>query len=1049
MNKIRLLFLMLSLVFSQFISAQELNVSGTVTDTSGEPIPGVNVVVKGKDQGTATDFDGNYSIRVNPGSMLVFSSIGYQTVEKPVKSGGVINVTLKEGASQLDKVVVTAMGVKKNEKALGYASQQVKVTDLKQISQNALTNLQGQISGVQINQSSGAAGGGVDILIRGVKSLDPSVSNQPLIIVDGIRVNNDIIAGDVKPTTGSNAPSSSEQFSFSNRAIDINPDDIESINVLKGAAAAALYGIDAANGAIIITTKKGIKGKPQFTLTTKFSASKVNKYVELQDKWREGRHKISKITQDPNNPNVNANQVNGYGAQKGYWLVNGATYSFHTWGPEYGDDPTMTFHDIYRDFFSTGINNNVNFSVRGGADKYNYFLSLGDNISSGIVPNTDFNKLNVRIKADYQLTKKFNLEVSSAFTNSNGKLPNNGDKSIMSSMSYWSPTIDINDWILPDGKQKNYTPYWIDNSRYFAEKSNLQTDVNRIITSANAKWDLSDKFNINYRISNDNYVDARNRFVPADLDVGTQVKGFVINQNIRFNSLNSLLLASYKYALNDDMKFTFMGGNEITKQKRISETQKGETLILPYLNNISNAENFYSFSKAIGKNRVGVFGEVDFAYKDKLFLTLTGRNDWSSTLPKKNRSFFYPSFNVSYLVTDLLDKENKILSFAKLRFSWANVGKDAPEGILGTKWALSNYPTNSGSSGGLYPYTIEGDVNLRPENQRTTEFGFDFRFLDNRIRLDYTYYNNLNTDLIARIPVSSTSGKRSIWKNAGSLTNVGHEILLSGRWIDKSDFNWTTTVNWSTNKGKVTHLPDEIESIIYASSGYAGVMSMVKEGDAPGTLYGYKWKYNDNGERIIGSNGLPTIDTSEKVIVGHAFPDWVGSITNSLTYKKLNLSFMFEYKKGGDSYDAGQRNSIRDGTIKITEQRYENVVLDGVQDDGNGGWKANETPVFIDENYYRSSSHYNRASEILVQDASWVKLRNISLTYTLPKQWLKNTFIHKAQINASGSNFLIWTPFRGFDPEGSQFAAGSNTYGFTGLNIPLTKTYSMGLKVNF
>ncbi len=1052
MNRIRLLFTMLTLLLVQFSFAQSLNVSGKVTDASGEPIPGVNVVVKGKNIGTATDFDGNYSIRVNQGDILVFSSIGYKTVEKPVSGSGNIDVVLKEGASQLDKVVVTAMGVKKKERALGYASQEVKVSDLKQVNQNALANLQGQVSGVQITQSSGAVGGGVDILIRGVKSLDPSVNNQPLIIVDGVRISNDIIPGDVKPTTGSNAPNSAEQFSFANRAIDINPNDIESINVLKGAAAAALYGIDAANGAIVITTKKGIRGKPQFTLTTKFSASTVNKYLELQDKWREGRGGISKITLDPNNPNINATQARGYGEAKGFWLINGATYSFHTWGPEYGDDPTITFHDIYRDFFTTGINNNVNLSVRGGDDKYNYYLSLGNNSSSGIVPNTDYNKTNLRIRADYQLAEKFNLEVTSLYSHSNGNLPNNGDKSIMSSMSYWSPSIDVNDYLLPNGRQKNYTPFWIDNPRYFAEVSNLATVVDRIIVSANAKYDISNDLSLNYRFSVDNYVDARNRFVPADLDVGTQVKGFIINQNIRFNSLNSLLVANYDYKLNDDMKFNFLLGNEVTTQNRISETQKGETLILPMLNNISNAENFYSFSKEIGKNRVGVFGEVDFAYKDKLFLTITGRNDWSSTLPEANRSFFYPSFNVSYLITDLLDKKNKILSFAKVRFSWANVGKDAPEGILGTKWAISNYPVNGGgSAGGIYPYTVEGDLNLKPENQRTTEFGFDLRFLNNRIRLDYTYYDNLNTDLIARIPISLTTGKTSIWTNAGSLKNTGHEILLSGRWIDDNDFSWTTTLNWSTNKGEVTDLPKELEEIgiTYASGGYAGVESKVYEGDAPGTLYGYKWKYNDNGDRIIDSNGLPVIDLDEKVVVGHAFPDWVGSIKNTLNYKSLSFSFLLEYKKGGDVYDAGQRNSIRNGTIKITEQRYEDVVLEGVQDDGNGGWKANETPVYIDENYYRNSSAYNRAGEILIQDASWLKLRNISLSYNLPSKWLEKTFIEKIQLNVSGNNFLLWTPFRGFDPEGSQFSAGSNTYGFTGLNIPLTQTYSFGVKVNF
>ena len=1050
MKKFKLL-LWVFLGFMQTGFAQNITISGTVTDPAGEPIPGVNVVIEGTKDGTSTDFDGKYTLVTQPNVALVFSALGYQTQKKKVNNSGTLDVVLKESSDQLDKVVVTAMGIKKKEKALGYAAQQVKVDDMDQINQNALANIQGQVSGVQISQSSGAAGGGVDILIRGVKSLDASVSNQPLIVVDGMRISNDIVAGNVLPSTGSNAPSSSEQFSFANRAIDLNPDDIASVTVLKGAAASALYGIDAANGVIVITTKKGKKGmEPQYTLSTKFTYSGVNKYVELQDKWREGYNEVSKITQDPNHPNINLVQENGYGPDKGYWLINGATYSFHTWGPAYGDDPTIVFHDIYRDFFRQGAGNNVNFSVRGGKEKYSYYLSLGRNTNKGVVPNTFFNKTNLRLRADYQLSKKFNLEVSTTYTNSKGQLPNNGDKSIMSSLSYWSPSIDVNDYLLPDGRQKNYTPGWIDNSRYFAEKSNLKTDVDRIIAAARANWDVTDRFNINYRVSLDNFIDTRNRFVPADLDVGTQVQGFIINQNIRSKYLNSTLMASYNFDLNEDINLKFIGGNEVTKQERYSERVLGETLIRPYFNNISNAHNVTPNSYKLGKNRIGVFGEIDFAYQDKLFINVTGRNDWSSTLPEQNRSFFYPSINASYIFTDLIDKDNKFLSFGKLRFSWANVGKDAPEGTLGTNWYLTLVPQNPlGNIGASYPSSLEGDLNLKPENQRTTEFGVDLRFFGNKFRIDYTYYDNLNSDLIARIPISQASGKTFYITNAGSLSNKGHEVLASAKWYNKPDFKWSTTINWSTNKGKVEDLPESIPQIIYANSGYAGVVSMVKEGDAPGTLYGYKWRYNENGDRIIYSDGMPRINTSEKVIVGQAFPDWVGSVNNSFTYKNLNFSFLVEYKKGGDVYDAGQRNSIRDGTIKITELRNENVILDGVTDNGYGKWIPNHIPVYLNQNYYRSSSRYNRASEILVQDASWVKLRNISLAYRFPKKALKGTFIKNLQINVSGANFLLWTPFRGFDPEGSQYSAGSNTYGFTGLNIPLTKSYSFGVKVNF
>ena len=1056
MRRVKLLFLLLGLVFSQVLSAQELSVSGKVTDTSGEPIPGVNVVIKGKNKGTSTNFNGKYQIKVNQGDVLSFSFIGYETVEKPVSKGGVLNVTLNESSAQLDKVVVTAMGIKKNEKALGYASQQIKVNDMKQINQNALANIQGQVSGVQITQSSGAVGGGVDILIRGVKSLDPSVSNQPLIVIDGVRMNNDIITGNVKPSSGSNAPNSADQFSFSNRGIDINPDDIASINVLKGAAASALYGIDAANGAIIITTKKGRNSAPSFTFTSRMSYSKVNKYIELQNKYREGWAGQPNITADPNNPNIAPVQQRDYGDDKGYWLLAGApkNYAFHAWGPAYADDndSSIKFHDFYKEFFKTGMGTDLNFSVRGGKEKYTYYMSLGRNASSGIIPNTDYTKTNFKIRSGYQLTKKFNVEVSATYANSGGKLPNNGDKSIMSNLSYFVPSFDINDYLTPDGRQKVYAPKgWIDNPRYFAETSNLQDNVDRIMGYVKTGWDIAPHFNLNYTFSVDTYSEARNRFAPPDLDVADDVGGFILNEKIKFNSYNSLLLAKYDYTLNEDMKFNFLAGNEVSKRNRDYDMIRGEGLVLPNFNNISNANNYFNYGYGIGRSRVGVFGEVDFAYKDKLFLTVTGRNDWSSTLPAQNRSFFYPSVNLSYILTDLLDKENKLLSFAKVRFSWANVGKDAPSGILGSRWMLGSYPTNSGSLlGGIYPSSVEGDLNLKPENQRTTEFGFDFRFLNNRIRLDYTYYNNLNTDLIARIPVSNTSGRTSIWTNAGSLLNKGHEVLLSGKWIDKKDFSLSSTINWSTNKGKVMDLPDGIESIIYASSGYPGIMSMVKEGDAPGTLYGYTWKYNENGDRIIdASDYKPRIDTDEKVIVGNAFPDWVASLQNTVTYKNLSFGFLLEYKKGGDAYDSGQRNAIRGGTLPITLERDVDVVLEGVVDDGNGGWVENTTPTHIDQGYYRSSTRYNRAAEILIQDASWVKLRNISLSYSLPSKWLNKAPFSKVQFNVVGANFLLWTPFRGFDPEGNQFSAGSNTYGFTGLSTPLTKSYSFGVKVEF
>ena len=1049
MSRIKLLFFTLALAITQLGFAQSVSVSGKVTDTNGEPIPGANVVVKGKDKGTATDFDGKYNLKVNVGDVLVFSSLGYDKVEKNVSGGGTINAVLKESTNQLDKVVITAMGMEKKEKALGYASQQVKVNDLKQVSQNALANLQGQISGVQITQSSGAVGGGVDILIRGVKSLDPSVSNQPLIVVDGVRINNDINTGNVKPSAGSNAQSSSEQFSFANRAIDINPDDIESINVLKGAAASALYGIDAANGVIVITTKKGYTGKPKYSFLVKTSISNPNAYMDLQDTYREGWAQIAGTTADPNNPNIRATQPYDYGDEKGYWLLDSypKNWGFYSWGPKFSEntDPSIKFHDVYREFFRTGITNSINFQARGGKDKYSYYFSAGQNNNQGIVPNSYYNKTNLSLKANYKLTKKLNVGFSTMYNKSGGNLPNNGDRSSFSALAYFVPSFDVNDYKYKDGGMKIYTPKgWLDNPRYFAEESSFLSDLDRFIGSANAEWKANDKLNVKYTISLDRYLETRDRFMPPEVDQGKGVHGFVINEAFNVSEINSLLISTYKYELNKDMKFNFLVGNEITTNDRKYQLSRGEGLILPHFDNISNTENKFASNREIGKNRVGLFGEVDFAYKEKLFINLTGRNDWSSTLPKENRSFFYPSVNLSYILYDESETEdNKVLSFAKLRTSWANVGKDALPGYLGTRWYISDYPTNNGGNqGGIYPSTIEGDVNLKPENQRTFEVGFDLRFFDNRLRLDYTYYNNLNTDLLARIPVTPSSGLSSIYTNAGTIENIGHEILLKMNWLNKDDFNWSSTINWSTNKGTVTDLPKEISEIEYTSDGV--ISSKVKEGDELGTLYGYQNKYID-GKLVLGSNGYPLLDDSEMIIVGNAFPDWVGSLSNNIRYKNINLSFNIEYKKGGDAYDRGLIPAIRGGNLKRTaDNRYQPVTFEGVDEDGN----PVTSHVFYDESYYRNKGFYKVADNIL-QDASWLKLRNVTLSYSLPKSFANKIKANRVQLSFTGSNFIIWTPFIGFDPESNQYAAGSNAYGFTGRNVPITKNYTFGLKVDF
>ena len=1041
-KKIKFSFLLFFTSSFTLLLAQTINVSGNVSDVEGISLPSVNIQVKGTNTGTSTDFDGNYQISANQGAILIFSYVGYKTQEITVTSA-THNVTMEEDASQLDEVVITAFGIAKKEKSLGYSVTQVKAEDLDLSGQvNAVQSLQGRVAGLQINRTSGSAGGGVDILIRGVTSVNPDRNNQPLIIVDGIALNNDTFTGEVRPSAGSNSVNSSEQFSFSNRASDINPDDVESYSVLKGAAATALYGVRASNGAIVITTKKGKQGKAKISLTASTSIREVNKTPNLQKTYREGFNGAPRTLYTPE-------------TETGFTRLGGT--SFYSWGPRFTEDSFTLgdgtvvdlsddkFHNPY-DLFRTGVNTQLNFSISGANEKIDYFFSMGNSQDEGVLPNSSYDRTNFRFKSGFQITDKFKVNTSIAYTKSGGNRANSGDKSVMSSLSYWAGTFPINDYQNTDGTQRNYSFGIIDNPRYFVERSNLSDDVNRWVGNATFNWAPKEWLNITYAAQVDNYADQRNRFVPPDLDVGTQVGGFIVNQNINFTALESNLLVAMTKDWNDDFNTTLTLGHQVSDSKRNYTEVRGETLNVPGINELGNTINAFNTNAIVQLRNVGVFGELKMDYKDKLFLTITGRNDWLSTLPQENRSFFYPSISLAYNVKDLFGDQD-ILSFGKLRGSWAEVGKGPNFGQVGRYFVVDgDFPF--GGAGGYRTSTSLGDLDIIPEKNQSFEIGADLRFFQNRFRIDYAYYKTRVKDQIFGVGTAFSSGISTIVRNAGDFETFGHELLLSGDIIKKEDFSWEVFINWSTSEGKVLEIPDDIESIIFVNSGFAGVTSEIRAGDKMGTLYGWKWRY-ENGQRYIDANGKPEIDFTERQKVGNAFPDFISSIGSNLRWKNLGFNFLLEWKKGGDLYDAGRRNSIRNGILTLTEFRDVETVLDGVMDDGNGGFIPNTTSTLIDQNYYRSSTDFNRASEILVQDASWVKLRNIGLTYTINADFMKKIHIEKLSVTASAQNILIWTPFDGFDPEGNQYSAGSNVYGFTGLNVPVSQSYSFGINIGF
>lgn len=1060
------LFSLLVLLISatQFIFAQELSVSGKVVDAAGAALPGVNVLVKGTNNGTSTDFDGNYTIGVAKGEVLVFTFVGFAKQEVAV-TGPSLNVMMSEDSGQLEEVVITAFGIEKQTKELGYSVSQVKTEDLDLSGQtNALNALQGRVAGLTITQTSGGAGAGADILIRGISSVAPGRDNQPLIIVDGLPVNNDTFTGNVLPSAGSNADNSSQQYGFTSRAGDLNPDDIESYNVLKGAAATALYGVRAANGAIIITTKKGKEGRAKFGFTASTTFKNVNTTPEYQKTYREG-FGVTKPGGQPFETIAQPRQLYTPETATGFTRVNSGTI-FYNWGPLLSDDTyTNTngtivdlsgdkFYDPM-DLYKTGINTLINFNVAGATEKMEYFFSVGRQNEESTIPNSDFDKTTVRFNAGYLISDKLKIGSSISYANSGGRRANGGDKSVSSSLAYFSWSYPVNDYKNANGSERDYSLGIIDNPRYYAETSSFEDDVNRWIGNVTLSWVPAAWMNVNYSAQIDNYSDQRDRFVSADLDSGSQVGGFVINENINYLGLDSNLLVTFTHSFSDKFSTSLLLGNQISDRDRDYDRMYGEKLNIPYYNHISNT-TVRDNSNAVNHERnVGLFGELKLEYDDKLFLSVTGRNDWLSTLPEDNNSFFYPSVSASYIFTEDLFADSDFFSFGKLRASYAEVGNGP--GFAETGQYI--YPANNfpfGGVGGYATSTLAGNSNLKPERSKSWEVGADFRFFKNRLRFDYAYYTTAVSDQIFRTTVPRSTGIATYVTNAGDYETWGHELMIAGDLIKNDNWTWELIYNFSTNEGEVTDLPDDIDNITYASDLGPEIFSRVKEGDKMGTMYGYKYRRENDGQLFIGADGYPTIDTRDGyVVIGNAFPDFITSLGSNLRWKNFSFNFLVEWKEGGDKYDWTRRQMLRQGTSIDTEFRVRTAdyVFEGVMaDPGNSdNFIPNTNPANrgVDEDYYRSWSRYTGAAEVILQDASWVKIRNIGVSYDFAGHFLKKWNITNFILTASANNLLLWTPYDGYDPEGSTYSAGSGIYGFSGQGIPLTENYSFGIQIGF
>ncbi len=995
-------------------AAQTLTITGKVTSADdGEPLVGATVIVKDANIAAITDVGGNFRLNNAPANgVIVVSYTGYERKEVPIEGQAVIDIVMSP-STLLQEVVVTSFGIARDKKVLGYGSQSLSADNLLQSNQTNLVNaLQGKVAGVVINNSAGAPGSGASINIRGINSLSGENDNQPLIVVDGIIISNNTDVVSVLPSAGSNAINSNEQFMNSNRLADLNLDDIESVNVLKGAAATALYGQRAANGALIITTRKGKEGRTSVNYNFSYGIENIDKAPRIQRTYYQGFNGLER------KPPATV-----------FW--------------QYGPPALETdrFYDHFREFYVTGKNMNHSLSFSGGNANSTFQSSFSYLNSDGIVVNSNFKRATARLAATHKMSRRLSVGAQINYNNNDHTTPPSGDKSVFSSLWFWSPSFDINDHRNPDGTQKNPFAGIIDNPRYMAEESPQTSKLNRVFGDINLNYEITPWLRARYQLTADYYNDNRRRVVGPDLDLGTQVGGFITEQSISFRELNSNFFLMGERSLSNNLNLAFTLGNAITEIKNDFLGVRGERFIASGFYNITNATNYFPLRGGSLRRLVGVFGEARLEFMDYLYLTFTGRNDWSSTLPEQNRSYFYPSASLSYILTNHLLRDNKALSYLKLRGSWATVGKDAPPYRIGNYFApVPGFPF--GNVGGFRRDPNVGNFNLQPEFTTETEVGLEANLFNNFMSIEANYFTRESRNQILSVPISTATGYASYTTNAGVIVNRGVELLVGLNPI-RGPFRWSIDFNWTRIRGTVKSMPEDLKTITYVSALAGRAVLRVEEGGSVGDLYGYDWRRNENGEVIIGTNGLPTLETATYVKVGNALPDWFGGMNNTFSFKGFTLNFLLEMRQGGHVVDLGENNAIRNGTIWFTEQRDMVVRWKGVNADGT----PNERTAILNQDTYRAfgiNGHYS----YVLQDASWFRVRNASISYRLPKSLIGNR-LSSVQVGITGRNLFLSTPFRGYDPEALAFGAGTNLIGFTGRNTPITRSFTFNVSVGF
>jgi TonB-linked SusC/RagA family outer membrane protein len=1016
------LSLMFFMAIGVSIWAQTMEITGTVTSSEdGQPMPGVAVLVQGTTIGASTDAQGKYTLTVPANTKtLEFRFVGMKSQEIGIAGRSTIDIVLQPETVGLQEIVVTALGISREKNALGYSVQKVDGGDLTRSGETDVINgLSAKVAGVQVISTAGTPGASAKILIRGNATL--TGDNQPLIVVDGIPINND-----VTQTVGNDYPFNQDLqgVNNSNRALDLNPDDIESVTVLKGPSAAALYGSKAASGAIIYTTKRGKAGEPKLVYGFSTQSITPNKLPDEQRLYVQGSW-------------TDANADNSSTAQYQPGTTN------RSWGPTYIDAGVPRYNNT-KDFFQNGVTNTHDLSISGGSEKSLFRISLSRVDQSGIVPESKLDRTTLRVNTNSNVTNKFTISVSANYANTGTNMVQNGSNlsGVMLSLMRAPISYKLSDYQNPDGSNKNYfaaydNPYWSVHNNPFTSR------VNRFIANTVLDYKLTSWLDASYRVGADVFSEKRKQVFAIGANNISDQLGQIEDNTITNQEYYQDFIISADHKWMDKFSTGLKLGGNLQSTNNDFLYGRANQLSVPGFDNLSNGTTLYSNENQTITRTSSVFFDVSLGWSSYLYVDVTGRNDWSSTFGTAKNNFFYPAASLSFVFSELLPK-NDIFTFGKLRIAVAQGGKP-PVAYYTQNYYVAPFFADGFTNGNSFPFlgvngtsprNILGNPNLKPEKTVENEIGLDASFLQSRVGFEFTYYNKKSTDLLVLRPEPGSSGVLSKYSNVGSMSNKGVEFLVNLVPVKYEGFTWKIEGTYAKNVNKVLAVePDQL----LIATGFNTPQAFAIKGQPYGSLYGTAWQRNSKGQLLIGSNGLP-MPTDTNINLGSPYPKWTAGIRNTFSWKGISLTVLFDFSHGGKAWDGTVARMYQLGRMAETVNREQTYVIPGVLADGTPNTKA--ISAF---NYFRTykgdAGAY--ATENAIYSTDWTRLREISLSYHLD---LKNQWFKFIEISITGRNLWLKTDYPGVDPETSLTGAGSNIQGFDYFNNPSTKSYSFGIK---